>query len=167
MSSSATEGKTASRRKRGSSSRTGSAGSASSGDNQRENGAFVCPECGQSFGRAQALGAHRSRKHGVPGSSRAARSSSARKSTGKTATAKRSAATRGTASGRNVAASRGSQSTASASSRRSRSARSDGNQFDRDKLLGVLFPEGVPAKVGVIEALTPWLDEAERLSRMR
>jgi len=33
--------------------------------------------------------------------------------------------------------------------------------------LSVLFPEGVPAKVSVIEALTPWLNEAERLSRMR
>lgn len=35
---------------------------------------FVCPECGRKFGRAQALGAHRSRAHGVAGTSRATKS---------------------------------------------------------------------------------------------
>ena len=40
-------------------------------------------------------------------------------------------------------------------------------QFDRDKVLAAVFPNGVPPKADVIAALPPWLDEAERLSRMR
>ena len=35
--------------------------------------AFPCPECGRTFGRAAALGAHRKRSHGVAGSSRPGR----------------------------------------------------------------------------------------------
>ena len=31
---------------------------------------FECPECGRTFGRAPALGAHRRRSHGVLGTSR-------------------------------------------------------------------------------------------------
>ena len=36
-------------------------------------GTFVCPECGREFERAAALGAHRNRVHGVPGSSSSAK----------------------------------------------------------------------------------------------
>lgn len=36
-------------------------------------GSFVCPECGRTFSRAAALGAHRSRAHGVAGRSASAR----------------------------------------------------------------------------------------------
>src|SRR6187397_1229375 len=36
------------------------------------SGELVCPECGKTFTRAQALGAHRSRAHGVAGTSKSA-----------------------------------------------------------------------------------------------
>src|ERR1041385_7036846 len=42
-------------------------------------GEFVCPECGRTFGRAAALGAHRSRAHGVAGKSARAASSTGRR----------------------------------------------------------------------------------------
>jgi len=37
---------------------------------------FKCPECGRTFGRAAALGAHRRRAHGVAGTSAGRRASS-------------------------------------------------------------------------------------------
>jgi hypothetical protein len=111
---------------------------------------FVCPECGRTFTRAAALGAHRSRVHGVAGSSSRSR-----------------ARTRGAAA-----------STRNGSRRSRRSARSDGRtqvqptqaaapSIDRDALLQALFPAGIPAKESVLEPLNSWLDEAERLARMR
>lgn len=39
---------------------------------------FKCPECGRTFGRAAALGAHRRRAHGVAGTSAGRRTSSRR-----------------------------------------------------------------------------------------
>jgi predicted RNA-binding Zn-ribbon protein involved in translation (DUF1610 family) len=45
---------------------------------------FECPECGRKFGRAAALGAHRNRAHGVPGTSNSSSSARARRtSTGR------------------------------------------------------------------------------------
>ena len=169
MSSSTAEGKTTSRRKRGASSSAAPAASASSGEHATTNGMFVCPECGKAVKSAAGLGSHRYRAHNVQGSSRGA-SSAASKSAGKsgsagTGSAKTSSVKPGTASATNGAARRGAQATTSR--RRNRSTQGNGRQFDRDKLLSVLFPEGVPAKVSVIQALTPWLDEAERLSRIR
>jgi len=56
---------------------------------------------------------------------------------------------------------------ASGSSRsRPSTSRSDG-AVDRDGLLQTLFPDGIPAKENVIRSLNSWLDEAERLARMR
>jgi hypothetical protein len=44
----------------------------------------------------------------------------------------------------------------------------DGNSvIDRDALLKAIFPAGIPASEYVIRAATGWLDEAERLARMR
>ena len=144
MSANATEGTTSGARTRGSS-KTNATGALSS---SQEQGAFICPECGKSFSRAQALGAHRSRTHGVAGTSRAARS--AARSAAKTSTA------------------RGGQRTRSNAGRSPKqSSQREGGTVDRDQLLATLFPNGVPAKVSVIEALTPWLAEAERLSRVR
>jgi len=126
---------------------------------------LVCPECGKTFKRPAGLGAHRSAAHGVAGSSRGARSNAARESAGETGSAKTASAKAGTARAGNGAGRRGAQATSSRA--RSGSSQKNGRPFDRDKLLSVLFPQGVPAKVSVIAALTPWLDEAERLSRMR
>ena len=36
------------------------------------SGQFTCPECGRTFTRAQALGAHRRQAHGVVGTSKTA-----------------------------------------------------------------------------------------------
>ena len=38
---------------------------------------------------------------------------------------------------------------------------------DGDALLGVLFPNGIPAKEEVIRAVNSWLDEAERLTQLK
>ena len=38
---------------------------------------------------------------------------------------------------------------------------------DRDSLLQSLFPTGIPARENVIREVNAWLDEAERLGRMR
>ena len=100
-------------------------------------GEFVCPECGRSFGRAAALGAHRSRAHGVAGQSGRATSRRARTSQAK------------------------------ASGARAARASASANGVDRDGLLKSVFPGGIPAREEVVRAATVWLDEAERLARMR
>jgi hypothetical protein len=38
---------------------------------------------------------------------------------------------------------------------------------DRDALLRALFPNGIPPREDVISAANNWLDEAERLARLR
>jgi predicted RNA-binding Zn-ribbon protein involved in translation (DUF1610 family) len=111
---------------------------------------FTCPECGRVFSRAAALGAHRKAAHGVAGSksSRArtrSRASNRRQSTG-TRPGRRSTvtATRSNASRDGSAAS-----------------------VNRDALLAAIFPQGIPPRENVIRAVNVWLDDAERLARMR
>jgi len=41
------------------------------------------------------------------------------------------------------------------------------NGIDRDVLLKAVFPGGMPPREDVIRAATGWLDDAERLARMR
>lgn len=120
----------------------GDSGSASSGE-------CACPECGRTFARPQALGAHRRQAHGVVGSSKQARSRSGRRRRANTAAA---AKTRSGASGRRGLAND------------SRPAR---KQVNRDALLQALFPNGIPAREDVIRSVNSWLDEAERLARLR
>jgi hypothetical protein len=38
---------------------------------------------------------------------------------------------------------------------------------DRDRLLTVLFPQGIPARSETLRAVESWLDEAERLAKGR
>ena len=132
------------------------------------DGQLVCPECGRSFVTPAGLGAHRSRVHGVAGSSRPrARSRSGRNP------AAGSAATRSrrTAASAATAASSGRSATSSNGRRRARSRSTAGARqaagLDRDALLRVVFPAGVPARAEVIAALTPWLEGATRLARLR
>jgi C2H2-type zinc finger len=113
---------------------------------------FKCPECGKTFSRAAALGAHRSRIHGVAGKSRSARTSRAAAATGR----------------------RSRPATQTARTARARAAAppslsSDGStvQLNRDTLLQALFPNGVPAREAVIREANDWLDQAERLARMK
>jgi hypothetical protein len=115
---------------------------------------FQCPECGRTFLRAAALGAHRRRAHGVIGAtalSRANRGSGSRTATAR-ATDGRTGAARALSSGRSTAARRGRRGAA--------------GQIDRDGLLQKVFPSGVPAREAVIRAANAWLDEAERLARL-
>jgi len=53
--------------------------------------------------------------------------------------------------------------------RRSRQTASSasGNGINRDALLKALFPTGIPASEQAIRAVSVWLDDAERLARMR
>jgi uncharacterized C2H2 Zn-finger protein len=102
--------------------------------------AFKCPECGKTFARAAALGAHRRRAHGVVGASGLAKSASKR----------RAVATRATTA------------TAARPGRRRR-----GISVNRDQLLQTLFPAGVPAREEVIRSVNSWLDEAERLAALQ
>jgi hypothetical protein len=102
---------------------------------------FTCPECGKTFARAAALGAHRKITHGVAGTSS------------------------------NAAANRRRKATAASSSRRRRVAATASNgraqTVDRDALLRTLFPDGIPPRQDVIGAVNDWLDEAERLAGRR
>ena len=113
------------------------------------SGTIRCPECGKTFERAAALGAHRSRAHGVAGSSAGAvrnRKTSSTRRGGRKATTASGATTR--------------RKTTTARTRARRSAPT------RDTLLGMLFPRGIPANVETVERVNAWLDEAESLSRL-
>jgi hypothetical protein len=125
-------------------------------------GEFVCPDCGRTFKRAAALGAHRSRAHGIAGQSaqarkrRASRSQTSRASAGSTSTRTT------TATGKRRSALR----TTNRAATRSPGAGAR-NGIDRDALLKALFPNGIPAREDVLRAASGWLDDAERLARMR
>ena len=117
-------------------------------------GPLTCPDCGREFKTAAALGSHRSRVHGVAGTSRKNSAGSASSRGRRAAGGARSP----------VANSRASQ----AGARRAQAARatSSGAGFDRDALLKAVFPNGIPANAQLLEALGPWLAEAERLSQI-
>jgi predicted RNA-binding Zn-ribbon protein involved in translation (DUF1610 family) len=112
---------------------------------------FTCPECGRVFSRAAALGAHRKAAHGVAGSkssrarTRSRASNRPRKQSTRTLPGRRSTAT----------------ATRSNASRDGSAA-----SVNRDALLAVIFPQGIPPRENVIRALNSWLDDAERLTRM-
>lgn len=107
-------------------------------------GEFTCPECGKTFTLAASLGAHRQRAHGISGAS-------------KRASARRATAKRRPRRQRTQSKAAGSSGT----STRERSA-----TVDRDQLLQALFPNGVPPREDVINQLSSWLDEAERLATL-
>ncbi len=116
-------------------------------------GELSCPECGRTFTRAAALGAHR-RTHGVSGNSRGAVRGRAARSKAKTSTSRRSSG------------SRSRSGSASSNSVRSGGSGPSG-AINRDALLQVLLPKGVPARFEAIRAVGAWLEEAERLARLR
>jgi hypothetical protein len=97
-----------------------------------------CPECGRSFTRAQAMGAHRRQAHGIAGTS--ARTRARRQTNGRGAN--------GGANGKNP-------------------TRRTSTGVDHDRLLETVFPQGIPARQDVIGALNSWLAEADRLARIR
>jgi hypothetical protein len=99
---------------------------------------FTCPECGRTFTRAAALGAHR-RSHGVRGSSTASRNNRARRN----------------ASGR------------AATPQRRQNTTNGRRGVNRDALLSALFPQGIPPREEVVREVNAWLDDAERLARLR
>jgi hypothetical protein len=105
---------------------------------------LTCPECGKTFTRAAALGAHRKMTHGIAGTSANATSNRARVASKKRTTA----STR-----RRSAASVATNGTTAA--------------VDRDALLRTLFPNGIPPRQDVVGAVNEWLNEAERLARTR
>jgi len=111
---------------------------------------FKCPECGRTFTRAAALGAHRRRAHGVVGATAQprAKNSTRSRTTSATKTAARATAASSAANGR-------------------RAGRTSASQLDRDALLRTIFPGGVPAREAVIRDANAWLDEAERLARLK
>ncbi len=122
--------------------------------------AFVCPECGRTFTRAAALGAHRRQAHGVAGASSQSRSQKTRRS----ATAPRAAAT---TQRRKTGATPATRAAPRSGSRPSRPNARAAGAINRDALIQTLFPGGIPAKESVLRSLNSWLDEAERLARMR
>src|SRR5215471_14521762 len=104
---------------------------------ESQSNEFTCPECGRTFTRAAALGAHRRRAHGVVGATAQARA----RTTGRA----RAATTR---AARQVATTAGTAANGRRTGRgRSRAAES---QLDRDALLQIVFPAGVPAREAVI-----------------
>jgi len=111
-----------------------------------ETPVLTCPECGRTFGRPAALGAHRKLKHGVAGTSANAssnRSANSRKRNAAAPTRRRATTATATATNGNA------------------------QGVDRDALLRALFPNGIPPRQDVIAQVNAWLEEAERLSRTR
>jgi hypothetical protein len=106
---------------------------------------FTCPECGRTFTRAASLGAHRHQSHKVPGATNQSSTSTA------TATPARKPSKR-----------RRARHTA-----RTAAASATPPGANRDALLQTLFPNGIPPKESVIRSVNAWLDEAERLTRLR
>jgi len=117
---------------------------------------FKCPECGRTFTRAAALGAHRRQAHGIAGATSQSRASrrESRRTTARATSAAASTSTR-----------RRRPTRAATTSARARTSR-DGS-VDRDALLQQLFPNGIPAKEDIIRAINSWLDDAERLANMK
>jgi hypothetical protein len=103
---------------------------------------LTCPECGKSFTRPAALGAHRKITHGVAGSSANAtsnrRRATTRKRTASPPRARRAAAAATVSNG----------------------------GVDRDVLLRSLFPNGIPPRQDVVAAVNEWLNEADRLAKL-
>jgi hypothetical protein len=117
-------------------------------------GETVCPECGRTFKRPSALGAHRWQAHRIAGTSPQARS---RRRTAK------AAAGAAAAGGRNG---EGGLPAEPAVSQARPTADAD-SAVDRDALLRIVFPNGIPVRDDVIRYVTRWLDEAEMLARLR
>ena len=113
-----------------------------------KSGVLTCPECGNTFSRPAALGAHRSRVHGVAGSSQNARS-------------RRNASARKAA----TAAPRKARSASPTATLTAARARNGG--VDHDALLRALFPDGIPPRQEIVGALNDWLDQADRLASQR
>jgi predicted RNA-binding Zn-ribbon protein involved in translation (DUF1610 family) len=109
---------------------------------------FTCPECGKTFTRAAALGAHRRRSHGVAGASSSSRPATPSRS--------RRRATRTSSTPR----------AGSTTPNRNRARDGAGTTVDRDALLQAIFPNGVPPRESVIRAVNNWLDQAEQLAKM-
>jgi hypothetical protein len=116
-------------------------------------GETVCPECGRTFKRPSALGAHRWQAHRVAGSSPQARS---RRRTAKRAT--------GALAGGGRDSERALPAASANSEARSTGA---GAAIDRDALLRIVFPNGIPVRDDVIRYVARWLDEAETLAQLR
>jgi hypothetical protein len=108
-----------------------------------------CPECGRSFSRPAALGAHRSRVHGVAGNSQNARSRRSRTTPATTTQPPRTRTQ--TANRTNNGATRP-------------NVRSG---VDHDALLRALFPDGIPPRQETIAAVNTWLAQADLLARRR
>jgi hypothetical protein len=100
------------------------------------------------------LGAHRRQAHGVAGTSATA----LRSRTNTSSSRRRTAARRKTGVVRHKVA----------TARRGASTRGRTDQgIDRDALLRSLFPNGIPATEEAIRAVNAWLDEGERIARLR
>jgi hypothetical protein len=129
-----------------------------------KSGTLTCPECGRTFTRPQGLGAHRRQAHGVLGTSVTA----TRRNAG-TTTKRRRGRPAATAAATSATAIRRTRS--AATTRRSSAVATISNgsksSVNRDGLLQTLFPAGMPAREAVIQAVNNWLQEAERLTRMR
>jgi hypothetical protein len=157
-------------------------------DAASSGGEFTCPECGKTFGRAAALGAHRSRAHGVAGATASKRARPKRANAGTNrgtaataalSTSKRANPTASSGTGTKTATTRkrttsarrasgtrtAGGATRSAAARGSR-RRTQATSVNRDALLQALFPSGIPARESVLSQVNSWLAEAERLAKL-
>lgn len=128
---------------------TGTSRAENAASSRNDGATLTCPECGRTFTRAAALGAHRKGAHGIAGTSKQRSAGSGttrrRRGSGQTGRGRRAAGTR-------TAARNGSPAV---------------KGLDRDALLQMVFPNGVPARGEALSAVGSWLDEAERLARIR
>jgi hypothetical protein len=135
---------------------------------------LVCPECNKTFTRPQGLAAHRRQAHGVAGSSKQA--AARRRATGskhsRPATVRAAHTTASAATGKAAAAATPTPPGKAPTKRRrnrtgTTATRSTARTIDRDALLALVYPNGIPARENVIRAASSWLNEAERLARER
>ena len=132
---------------------------------------LVCPECGRTFTRPQGLAAHRRLAHGVIGSSKQAAARRRATTTGRKRSRPASGRAPVAASAPALAVAGTPTATPAAKRRRTRKRAAATNNtvpaIDRDALLALVYPNGIPARENVIRAASSWLDEAERLARER
>ena len=130
------------------------------------SGELTCPECGRTFTRPQALGAHRRQAHGVIGTSKHTARRKGRTSAVATRTNGGGVPPVAVAAATDDRRRRG-RSTSARRPQPASPAVNGSRRLDRDALLQTIFPAGIPPREDVIAAANAWLDEAERLTRLR
>jgi hypothetical protein len=130
-------------------------------------GPYKCPECEKKgierrFPTPQARGRHRQAMHGVVGSSPAAVIARSKKGANTSATVTKRVSKRGNT---RITRRKAGTVTRRKYTRRQSTGNGQGSTFDQNKLLSLIFPNGLPAKASVIADVQDLIQKAEKLHR--